>query len=167
MKQKIWIVVVVVVLSILASSLTGCGIETGIEIGADTDAITTATQPPAESGDDQVPRPPKIAEGQIPEGYPEKEIPIYEPASSVILGGLKQDMGDALFYNLVIGSNDDVQTVIQNIRNEFENKSTEFEDIGGGMLIGIKGEWEYTITINPGEADGYETLITCTLIKEQ
>jgi len=108
-----------------------------------------------------------MATGQLPEGYPEKEIPIYEPASSVILGGIRQDMGEALFYNVVIGSNDDVQTVTQSIRKEFENKSTEFEAIGTSMLIGVKGEWEYAIAINPGEVDGYETLITYTLTKEQ
>ena len=105
--------------------------------------------------------------GQIPEGYPEEEIPIYEPASSVILGGFKMEEGDTLVYNLVIGSNDDVQTVTQNIRNKLENESTEFEGVGEGMLIGVKGEWEYVITINSGEEDGYETLVTYMLTKKQ
>ncbi len=160
MKQKTSIVVVaVVVLSTLACSLTGGDIGTGEE----SDAI--ATQPPAASSGEQLPL--ELATGQIPEGYPEEEIPIYEPASSVILGGFKMEEGDTLFYNLVIGSNDDVQTVIQNIRNKFENESTEFEDMGGSMLIGVKGEWEYAITINSGEADGYETLVTYTLTKKQ
>ncbi|MEA3339725.1 MAG: hypothetical protein U9R15_07145 [Chloroflexota bacterium] len=163
MKQKILILVVaVIVLSTLACSLTGGGIGTGEEV----DAIET--QPPAESSDEQLPLPSEpvdLATGQIPEGYPEEEIPIYEPASSVILGGMKLDTDDILHYNLTIGSNDDVQTVTQNIRNKFENESTEFEDMGS-LLIGVKGEWEYVITINSGEADGYETLVTYTLAKK-
>jgi hypothetical protein len=162
MKQKASIVVVVVVvLSTLACSLTGCGIGTGEEA----DAI--ATQAPAEPSGEQLPLPSELATGQMPEGYPEKEITIYEPASSVILGGLKLEEDDTLFYNLVIGSDDDAQTVTQNIRSILENESSEFEDIGGGMLIGAKGEWEYVITINSGEVDGYETLVTYALTKKQ
>lgn len=161
MKQKILILVVaVIVLSTLACSLTGGGIGTGEEV----DAI--ATQPPAESSDEQLPAPLELATDQIPEGYPEGEIPIYEPASSVILGGYKMEDGGTLFYNLVIGSDDDVQTVTQNIQNKFENESTEFENMGG-LLIGAKGEWEYVITIDSGEADGYGTLVTYTLTKKQ
>ena len=162
MKQKTSIVVIaVVVLSTLACSLTGGGIGTGEEA----DAI--ATQPAAESSGEQLSLPLELATDQIPEGYPEEEIPIYEPASSVILGGFKMEEGDTLFYNLVIGSNDDVQTVTQNIRNKLENESTEFEGVGEGMLIGVKGEWEYVITINSGEEDGYETLVTYMLTKKQ
>lgn len=161
MKQKTSIIIMaVVVLSTLACSLTGGGIGTGEEA----DAI--ATQSPVESSGEQLPLP-ELATGQIPEGYPEEEIPIYEPASSVILGGFKQEDGDTLFYNLVIGSNDDMQTVIQNIRNKFEDESTEFEEIGESMFIGVKGEWEYAITINSGGADGYETWVTYTLTKKQ
>ena len=161
MKQKILILVVaVIVLSTLACSLPGGGIGTGEEV----DAI--ATQSAAESSGEQLPAPLELATDQIPEGYPEEEIPIYEPASSVILGGSKMEESDILFYNLVIGSNDDVQTVTQNIQNKFENESTEFENMGG-LLIGVKGEWEYVITINSGEADGYGTLVTYTLTKKQ
>jgi hypothetical protein len=161
-KQKsLTVVVVVVVLStLLACSLTGCG------IGAGEVADVIATQVPAESGGEQKSLPSELTSGQIPEGYPEGEIPIYEVASSVILGGFKQDMEGTLVYNLVIGSTDDVQTVTQDIRNKFENESTEFEDMGGGMLMGVKGGWGYVITINSGEADGYETLVTYTLRKE-
>lgn len=162
MKQKTSIVVVaVVVLFTLACSLTGCDIETGEE------ADTIATQSSAESSGEQLPHPSELATIQIPVGYPEKEIPVYEPASSVILGGFKNDLGDKVFCNLVIGSDDDVQTITQNIRNKLENESTKFEDMGEGMLIGVKGEWEYVITMDPGEADGYKTLVTYTLTKKQ
>jgi len=176
MKRNTWLVIAIVVaLSTLACSLTGGGIEMGEEVAV--------TQPPVESGDEQPISPSEPGDeqptspsepddvdieitGQIPEGYPENEIPIYEPASSAILGGSKLENGDTLFYNLVIGSNDDVQTVTQNIRNKLENESTEFEDMGS-MLMGVKGEWEYIITINSGEADGYGTLVTYTLTKRQ
>jgi len=167
-RNTLVVVAIIVALSTLACSLTGGGVEIGEEVDV--------TQPPVESGDEQLTSPSEPAEpadvdiettGQIPEGYPEGEIPIYEPASSVVLGGFKMEDGDTLVYNLVIGSNDDVQTVTQNIRNKLENESTEFEGVGEGMLIGVKGEWEYVITINSGEVDGYETLVTYTLTKEQ
>ncbi len=157
------VIAIVVALSTLACSLTGGGIEMGEDV--------EVTQPPVESGDEQPASPSEPADvdlemtGQIPEGYPENEIPIYEPASSVILGGFRMEDGGTLIYNLVLGSNDDVQTVTQNIRNKLENGSTEFEDMGG-MLLGVKGEWEYVITINSGEVDGYETLVTYMLTKE-
>jgi len=159
-KQKT-LIIAVVVLSTLACSLTGGG------IGTEEEADAIATQPPAESSGEQLPVPLELVTDQIPEGYPEGEIPIYEPASSVILGGFKMEDDGTLFYNLVIGSNDNVQTVTQNIRNQLENESTEFTYLGEGMLIGVKGEWEYAITINSGEVDGYETLVTYTLTKRQ
>ena len=169
------VVAIVVALSTLACSLTGGGAEIREEVDV--------TQPPVESGDEQPISPSEPDDeqptspsepgdvdlemtGQIPEGYPENEIPIYEPASSAILGGFKMGEGGTLIYNLVIGSNDDVQTVTQNIRNKLENESTEFEDMGS-MLLGVKGEWEYVITINSGEADGYGTLVTYMLTKKQ
>ena len=164
-RNTLVVVAIIVALSTLACSLTGGGVEIGEEVDV--------TQPPVESGDEQLTSPSEPADvnieimGQIPEGYPEEEIPIYEPASSVILGGFKMEEGDTLVYNLVIGSNDDVQTVTQNIRNKLENESTEFEGVGEGMLIGVKGEWEYVITINSGEEDGYETLVTYMLTKKQ
>jgi len=97
-----------------------------------------------------------MAVSQLPEGYPAKEIPIYEPASSVVLGGFKQDMDDIRVYNLVIGSD-----------NTFENESAEFEQmVGGGMFMGVKDGWEYAIVINSGEADGYGTLVTYMLTKK-
>jgi len=168
------VIAIVVALSTLACSLTGGGIEMGEDV--------EVTQPPVESGDEQPASPSESDDeqpaspsepddvdlemtGQIPEGYPENEIPIYEPASSVILGGFRMEDGGTLIYNLVLGSNDDVQTVTQNIRNKLENGSTEFEDMGG-ILLGVKGEWEYVITINSGEVDGYETLVTYMLTKE-
>jgi hypothetical protein len=160
-RKSLVVVVAVVVLSTLACSLGGGGTGTGEE------ADVVATQPPAESGGEEQGLPSELTSGQVPEGYPEEEIPVYEIASSVILGGFKQDMGDTLVYNLVIGSKDDVQTVTQNIRDEFENGSIEFEDMGGGMLMGVKGGWEYVITINSGEADGYETVVTYSLRKER
>ena len=163
MKQKTLIIIVALVaLFTLACSLTGCG--TGTE--EETDAIA----PPAESSGEQHSAsvgPVELTSGQLPEGYPEKEIPIYESASSVILGGFKLDMDEALTYNLVIGSDDDVQTITKDLRNKLENGSTEFEDMGGGMLMGAKGGWEFFITMGSGETDGYETLVTYMVTKKQ
>jgi hypothetical protein len=187
MKRALITIVAFITLSTLACGLTGS------RTGEGEESIAISTPAPAESGDEQpelaldptptshpeeatddatTTQPPgglgneqfEMAVSQLPEGYPEKQIPIYEPASSVVLGGFKQDMDDIRVYNLVIGSDDDVQTVTQSIRNTFENESAEFEQmVGGGMFMGVKDGWEYTIVINSGEADGYGTLVTYVL----
>lgn len=155
MKYRRWaIIITVIVLFTLACGLT----EIGFGDGEGPEAIATQVAGAVEGV-------PEMTSGEIPEGYPENEIPIYEPASSVILGGFRQQMDDVLVYNLVIGSDDDMETVTQNIINKFEGESTEFENMGG-MLMGIKDGWEYSIIINSGEVDGYATLVTYMLTKQ-
>lgn len=144
----------------MACSLTGCG--SGAEEEADA--------PPAESGNEQSSvsaGPIELVAGQIPEGYPEREILLYDLSSSVILGGHRLDVDGVLHCNVVLGSGDDMQTITKDIKNKIENDSTEFEDLGGGMLIGAKGGWEYVITMGSGEVDGYETTVTYTLTEEK
>lgn len=110
--------------------------------------------------DDDLTIPPSVSLGKLPEGYPEQEFPVYEGADATILGGGKQEIDGIPFYNVVVGTNDDTQTVEQAIRATYEEASDEFEEmIGGGTFIGVKGEWQYAIVVS-GESDGYQALIT-------
>ncbi len=107
--------------------------------------------------------PPSISLGELPEGYPRQEFPIYEGTDATILGGGKHEVDDTVFYNVVVGTNDDEQIVRQNIRAMFEEASDEFEEmLGGGMFIGVKDGWQYAIVVS-GESDGYQALITYAL----
>ncbi len=116
--------------------------------------------------DDDLAIPPSVSLGELPEGYPEQEFPVYEGADATILGGGKQEIDDGLFYNVVVGTNDDTETVEQAIRDTFEEASDEFEEmVGGGTFIGVKGAWQYAIVVS-GESDGYQALITYAIERE-
>jgi len=102
----------------------------------------------------------------IPDGFPEV-IPVYDIANSTVMGGMEQDAGGTMVYNLVLGSNDDVSDISETVINSLENIDMNIAVEGSTMLMGYMGDWDYTITVDNGEADGFVTIITYSIVEKQ
>ena len=102
----------------------------------------------------------------IPDGFPDV-IPVYDIANSTVMGGMEQDAGGTMVYNLILGSNDQVSEVSDVIVSSVENINMNIEVEGSTMLMGDIGDWNYTITIDNGEADGFVTIITYSIVEKQ
>jgi len=102
----------------------------------------------------------------IPANFPDV-IPIYDPSNSTVLGSMEQDAGGTMIYNLVLGSNDQVSDVSNTVVGSVENIEQNISVEGTTMLMGYMGDWDYTVTVDNGEADGYTTIITYTLVERQ
>ena len=102
----------------------------------------------------------------IPASFPDV-IPVYDSANSTVLGGIEQDAGGTMVYSLILGSNDQVSDVTNTIVGSVENIDMNMTVEGSTMLMGYMGDWDYVITIDNGEADGYTTIITYTLTEKQ
>ena len=101
----------------------------------------------------------------IPEGFPDV-IPIYDIANSTVMGGIEQDAGGTMLYDLVLGSNDPVSEVTEVILSSVENIDMNITVEGSSVLMGYMGDWDYTITVDNGEADGFVTIITYSLVEK-
>ncbi len=104
-------------------------------------------------------------DADIPEGFPDV-IPVYDLANSTVMGGMAQDAGGTMVYSLVLGSNDPVSEVSDVIVSTVENIDMNMEVEGSTMLMGYMGDWNYTITIDNGEADGFTTIITYSIVEK-
>lgn len=102
----------------------------------------------------------------IPASFPDV-IPVYNSANTTVLGGIEQDAGGTMVYDLVLGSNDQVSDVTNIIVGSIENIDMNIAVEGSSMIMGYMGDWDYTITIDNGEADGYITIITYSLTEKQ
>ena len=80
---------------------------------------------------------------------------------------MEQNAGGTMMYNLVLGSNDQVSDVTNTVVGSVENIDMNLTVEGSTMLMGYMGDWNYTITIDNGEADGYTTIITYTITEKQ
>lgn len=139
----------------------------------DNDAETSAPVETASSSDDDSeydPDPTDInydnLDAGIPDGFPDV-IPVYDLAHSTVLGGTGQDAGGTMVYNIVIGSNDQVSDVTDDILSSIENISMDISVEGSTMVMGYMGDWDYTISVDNGEADGYTTIITYSIVEKQ
>lgn len=102
----------------------------------------------------------------IPDGFPDV-IPVYDIANSTVMGGLGQDAGGIMVYNLVLGTNDQISDVADDIVDAVENIDMNLAVEGSTLLMGYMGDWDYTITIDNGEADGFTTVITYSIVEKQ
>ncbi len=102
----------------------------------------------------------------IPEGFPDV-IPIYDIENSTVMGGIEQDAGRTMMYSLVLGSNDQISDVTDVIVGSLENIDMNSAVEGSTLLIGYMGNWDYTITVDNGEADGFTSVITYSLTEKQ
>ncbi len=102
----------------------------------------------------------------VPDGFPEV-IPVYDLSNSTVLGGDEQDAGGTEIYSLVLGSNDQVSEVSGVILGSLENIEMDMSVEGSTMVMGYMGDWDYTITVDNGEADGYTTVISYTIVEKQ
>ncbi|MCK5840568.1 MAG: hypothetical protein KAH31_00255 [Candidatus Sabulitectum sp.] len=102
----------------------------------------------------------------IPDGFPDV-IPVYDIANSTVMGGMETDAGGTMVYNLVLGSNDEISDVSETIINNLENIDMNIAVEGSSMLMGYMGNWDYTITVDNGEADGFVTVITYSIVEKQ
>lgn len=143
-------------LAVFAAGLCACNLKEELERTVEGQAAAVLDQ--VAQGSDGV----SIAQG-IPEGYPVNEIPVYGAPDSDVLGGFRQTVDGVLMFNLVVGTDHDTRTVEERIRETFEERSTDFEILLGGMLMGVIGEWEYAVVVGDGTADNYATLITYTV----
>ncbi len=142
-------------------------------VAVDNDAETSAPVETASSPDEDSeydPDPTDInydnLDAGIPDGFPDV-IPVYDLAHSTVLGGTGQNAGGTMVYNLVIGSNDLVSDVSDDILSKIENISMDISVEGSTMVMGYMGDWDYTITVDNGEADGYTTVITYSIVEKQ
>lgn len=102
----------------------------------------------------------------IPDGFPDV-IPVYDIANSTVMGGMETDAGGTMVYNLVLGSNDEISDVSETIINSLENIDMNIAVEGSSMLMGYMGDWDYTITVDNGEADGFVAVITYSIVEKQ
>ncbi len=102
----------------------------------------------------------------IPDGFPDV-IPVYDIANSTVMGGMETDAGGTMVYNLVLGSNDEISDVSETIISSLENIDMNIAVEGSTMLMGYMGDWDYTITVDNGEADGFVTVITYSIVEKQ
>lgn len=102
----------------------------------------------------------------IPDGFPDV-IPVYDIAHSTVMGGMGVDAEGTMIYNLTLGSNDQISEVYDFVLGSFENISMDLSDEGSLLIAGEMEDWEYTITAESGEANGFTTIITYSLIKNQ
>ena len=102
----------------------------------------------------------------IPANFPDV-IPIYDLSNSTVLGSSEQDAGGTMMYSLVLGSNDQVSDVSNTVVGSVENINRNLSVEGSTMLMGYMGDWDYTITVDNGEADGYNTVITYLITEKQ
>lgn len=102
----------------------------------------------------------------IPANFPDI-IPVYDSANTTVLGGVEQNAGGIMIYDLVLGSNDQVSDVTNTVVGSLENIDMNITVEGSTMLMGYMGNWDYTVTIDNGEADGYTTIITYALTEKQ
>ncbi|MCD4847196.1 MAG: hypothetical protein K8R76_03290 [Candidatus Aegiribacteria sp.] len=102
----------------------------------------------------------------IPAGFPDV-IPVYDSANTTVLGGLEQNAGGTMVYSLVLGCNDQISDVTNTVVGSLENIDMNMAVEGSTMLMGYMGDWDYVITIDNGEADGYTTIVTYTLTEKQ
>ena len=98
----------------------------------------------------------------IPANFPDV-IPVYDSANTTVLGGVEQNAGGTMVYSLVLGSNDQISDVTNTMVGNLENIDMNMTLEGSTMLMGYMGDWNYIITIDNGEADGYTSIITYTL----
>ncbi len=139
----------------------------------DNDAETSAPVETASSSDEDSEYDPDptdinydVFDEGIPDGFPDV-IPVYDLAHSTVLGGMGQDAGGTMMYSLVIGSNNQVSDVTDDILSSVENISMNVSVEGSTMLMGYMGDWDYTISVDNGEADGYTTIITYSIVEKQ
>ncbi|MEA3267056.1 MAG: hypothetical protein U9P42_08985, partial [Candidatus Fermentibacteria bacterium] len=102
----------------------------------------------------------------IPDGFPDV-IPVYDIANSTVMGGMEQDAGRTMMYSLVLGSNDEISDISETIINSLENIDLNIADESSALLIGYMGDWDYTITVNNGEADGFVAVITYSIVEKE
>ncbi len=130
----------------------------------------SGTSSSSEEGSEYDPDPTDINYANLNEGIPANfpdVIPVYNSANTTVLGGIEQDAGGTMIYDLVLGSNDQVSDVTSIIVGSVENIDMNISVEGSTMLMGYMGDWDYAITIDNGEADGYTTIITYALTEMQ
>lgn len=102
----------------------------------------------------------------IPANFPDV-IPVYDSGNTTVLGGIEQNAGGTMVYSLILGCNDPVSEVTGIMVSRLENIDMNMTVEGSTMLMGYMGDWNYVVTIDNGEADGYTTIITYTLTEVQ
>ncbi len=102
----------------------------------------------------------------IPANFPDV-IPVYDSGNTTVLGGIEQNAGGTMIYDIVLGSNDQVSDVTNTVVGSLENIDMNISVEGSTILMGYMGDWDYTVTIDNGEADGYTTIITYALTEKQ
>lgn len=130
--------------------------------------ISTSSSSESESEYDPVPTDINYdyLDAGIPANFPEV-IPIYDSSSLTVLGGMEQDAGGTMVYSLILGSNDQISDVSNAVVGSVENIDQNLSVEGSTMIMGYMGDWNYVITVDNGEADGYTTIITYTLTERQ
>ncbi len=139
----------------------------------DNDAATPAPVETASSSDEDSEYDPDptdinydVFDEGIPDGFPDV-IPVYDLAHSTVLGGIGQDAGGTMMYSIVLGSDDQVIDVTNDILSRIENISMNVSVEGSTMVMGYMGDWDYTISVDNGEADGYTTIISYSITEKQ
>lgn len=142
---------------VMMLALSACGLKDELERRVEEQASQVITDAMNVSGGGYM--------GQdIPEGFPQGLFPVYGGTDSNVLGGMRTDMEGKLFFNLVVGTGHDPQTVEAHMREDLEARSSEYEEVAGaGLFMGTIEGWRYSIVVSDGAADGFSTLVSYTL----
>ena len=101
--------------------------------------------------------------GDIPDGYPADELPVYESATSVLVGAEKIDAGGSTIYLIEIGcdesSEEIAEVILPYLEALNEEKVMKVLVNGNGMLQGESEIWNYTIRLEVIEYEGKATSV--------
>ncbi len=110
-----------------------------------------------------------LSDSEIPKDYPHDIVPIVGVDGGDILGASRQEMGGmGVSYVIVFGVNDSVANVSDKIGKELKQNASNaggtFNSLSNQVFMGKIDNYEYTVAIGDGKADGYTTTVDYTVI---
>ena len=110
-----------------------------------------------------------LSENDIPDGYPESEVPLFGLERGELLGASRQDMGESgTAFIIIFGINEDMETISAMIAGQLEqhviSNGGSYQSVMDQMFMGDINGCSYTVAIGDGSADGYTTVVDYTVI---
>ena len=110
-----------------------------------------------------------LSDTDVPDGYPHDDVPLIGLDSGELLGASRQEMGGmGTSYVIVFGIDENVDAVCALIETQMKDHVTEkggtFNSLLGSIFMGEIHDCEFNIAVGDGTADGYETVVSYTVI---
>lgn len=101
---------------------------------------------------------------EIPKDFPFDDVPIYEGKHAEILGAVKVSSGDDSVFTVGIGTDDEVDDVVDDLENKLKKMYSKSEinvlSMGEMTTFIIDGkDWGISISVGDGEDEGFETYV--------